>query len=67
MITSIGLGGMSDSSFDKRYTTDCVTRLLNRDYEPNGKGGLFIIQDCEQDLREVEIWYQMNWYLDTFV
>ena len=38
---------------------------MNREYEPNGKGGLFTIRGCEEDLTEVEIWYQLNWYLNT--
>lgn len=64
MIVNLGLGSMSDSRFDKRVVDDILTRFLNRDYEPNGKGGLFTVRHCRQDLRDVEIWYQMSWYLD---
>ena len=45
---------------------DVIKRFLDRDYEPNGKGGLFTIKNCRQDLRKVEIWYQLCWYLDSF-
>lgn len=65
MIVNLGLGSMHDFDFDKDYVERVVERFLNRDYEPNGKGGLFIIRDCGRDLRNVEIWYQLCWYLDS--
>lgn len=65
MISSLGLSSMEDSIFDMKTVKEVVMKFLNRDYEPNGKGGLFTIRDCEDDLRSVEIWVQMLWYLDT--
>lgn len=65
MINNLGLGSMYDSNFDKRYAIDTIQRFLNRDYEPNGKGGLFTIKKCDEDLRNVEIWHQLCWYLDS--
>lgn len=65
MIVSLGLGSMTDDRFDKGYVADAVERFLNREYAPNGKGGLFTIRNCTRDLRTIEIWYQMCWYLDT--
>ena len=53
--------------FDKQYVTKVIGRFLNREYEPNGKGGLFIINNCNDDLRDVEIWYQLCWYLDSII
>ena len=38
---------------------------LNRDYGRDGKGGLFTIEHCRYDMRDIEIWYQANWYLDN--
>lgn len=67
MVTSLGLGSMMDDRFDKRYVEDVVVKFLNREYEPNGKGGLFTIKNCDQDLRDVEIWVQLLWYLDTMM
>lgn len=64
MITSMGLGGMSDSRFHKRAAQQAVTRLLERNYERDGTGGLFTVPSCSKDLRSVEIWYQMMFYLD---
>ena len=65
MISSLGLGSMEDSIFDVDETRRIIVKFLNHEYEPNGKGGLFTIRDCEDDLRNVEIWNQMLWYLDT--
>lgn len=67
MIVNLGLGFMTDSRFDEKFVDDVIFRFLNREYEPNGKGGLFTVRNCKYDLRTVEIWYQMCWYLDTFV
>jgi len=67
MITNLGLGSMSDDIFDEDEVDYIVERFLNREYEPDGKGGLFTIKRCKYDLREIEIWYQLCWYLDNFV
>lgn len=64
MIVSLGLGSMSDDRFDGEYVESVVNTFLDRKYEPNGKGGLFTIDDSEDDLRDVEIWFQLLWYLD---
>lgn len=65
MITNLGLGSMYDARFDRRRTEEIVTRFLKRNYEPNGEGGLFTIKRCPYDLRDVEIWRQLCWYLDS--
>lgn len=65
MINNLGLGGMMDSKFDRLYVDEVVERFLNRDYEPDGRGGLFRVRHCAYDLRNVEIWYQLCWYLDS--
>lgn len=67
MIVSLGLGPMLDSEFDRQYVDDTVERFLNRDYAPNGEGGLFTINHCRRNLRNAEIWDQMNWYLNDIL
>ena len=37
--------------------------LINREYDRNGKGGLFPLRRASRDQRKVEIWYQMSTYL----
>jgi hypothetical protein len=65
MIISLGLNSMDDSKFDIQYVEEVIQCFLNREYEYNGKGGLFTIPDCQQDMRKAEIWYQAMWYLDS--
>ena len=67
MIKTLGLFSMTDDQFDIDYVSEVIDRFLNRDYAPNGEGGLFKINNCKYELREVEIWYQLCWYLDRFV
>ena len=67
MIVNLGLGSMSDARYDRLLVDNAINRLLEREYEPNGKGGLFTVRRCDDDLRSVEIWCQMCYYLDTFV
>ena len=65
MIRNLGLGSMMDHLYDDVYVDGVIDRFLRRDYAPDGRGGLFTIENCDFDLRGIEIWYQMNWYLDT--
>lgn len=65
MIHNLGLSSMTDSKFDKANVDYIITRFLNREYEPNGKGGLFTVRHYERDMRTVEIWCQLSWYLDS--
>ena len=65
MITNLGLGTLYDSKFDEDYAIRVINRFLNRDYEPNGKGGLFYIRNCDIDLRDVEIYHQMCLYINS--
>lgn len=66
MMHSLGLDIMDDDNYDEAYATFIIDRFLERNYDPDGKGGLFTIPGCGQDLRDVEIWHQMCWYLDKY-
>ena len=67
MLRNLGLGSMSDKYFDRKRATNNIMIFLNRDYEPDGTGGLFKIENCKYDLRDIEIWTQLNWYLNTII
>ena len=67
MIHNLGLSSMRDSSFNRDFVDDVIARFLNREYEPNGRGGLFTVRHCSHDLRTVEIWCQLSWYLDSIM
>lgn len=65
MIKSLGLFTMTDDRFSEPLVKDIVTKFLHRQYAPTGQGSLFTIPLCDKDLREVEIWIQLNWYLNS--
>ena len=67
MIACLHLNGMSNDHYDHVYVDECLQTFMKRTYAPDGDGGLFRIPGIDADLREVEIWYQLLWYLDTIV
>lgn len=67
MIINLGLGSMFDKKYDPDYIDEVIEIFLYRDYEPDGTGGLFTIKDYDRDLRDVEIWTQLSWYLGTII
>ena len=66
MMDNLGLRSMDDKNFDPIYVDKVINRMMYRTYEKNGKGGLFMV-DCDQDMRTVEIWYQLCWYLNNII
>lgn len=66
MIENLGLISMKNSKFDKKKADWIIDRFLNKEYEKDGKGGLFIVHS-DKDMRIADIWYQMLWYLDEYM
>lgn len=67
MLINLGLGSMLDDRYDKAYVDEAIDRFLNHEYEPDGTGGLFTVKNCEYDLRNVEISFQLFRYLNTLI
>lgn len=65
MIYSLGLDVFDDNHFDILEVKNITDIFLDRNYKPNGKGGLFTVPNCNKDLRNIEIWYQMMHYLNS--
>lgn len=65
MITNLGLGSMSDDNFNEWLVHDVIARFLDRDYEPDGRGGLFRVRGWHRDMRTTEIWHQLLAYMNT--
>lgn len=65
MISSLGLSSMNDCNFNEWLVNDVITRFLNREYDRNGKGGLFTIRRWDRDARDAEIWHQLLAYLNA--
>lgn len=66
MMKNLGLDYMSDRKFNRDIAEEKISIFLDRKYKRNGEGGLFVVNG-RRDLRKVEIWYQMCWYLDTIM
>jgi hypothetical protein len=67
MITTMGLSTMHDSNYNEWLVNDVVTRFLNREYEPDGRGGLFRVRNWDRDMRTAEIWHQLMAYINSMV
>ena len=62
MMTSLGLAGMTDRRYDQNEVDDVLEIFLRREYASNGEGGLFTVNDPDEDMRDVEIWTQAMWW-----
>lgn len=65
MLNSLGLYPYNDVMYDAYEVDTILIRFLNKEYSSDGKGGLFRIDNCQYDLRTMEIWYQCQLYLNT--
>lgn len=66
MVESLGLIEMDDVSYEEVTVNYIIDNFINHDYKPNGKGGLFTLEDPPHDMRDAEIWNQMCWYLSAY-
>lgn len=66
MLANLGLASMHDAKFDIYHVDRTLERLLEREYERNGEGGLFTVNNG-RDMRATEIWYQMNYYFSEVI
>ena len=64
MVSSLGLGTADDRHFDVGAVIFTLNRFMNREYEPNGRGGLFTVDNPDCDMRDIEIWWQATRYLN---
>lgn len=63
MLSNLRLLYMTNENYNDALVTDILNRFLDRRYAKNGDGGLFVLKDFSGDMRKVEIWYQLMWYL----
>ena len=66
MLTNLGISYMTDEKYDRDIVNEKVYNFMEKRYDPDGKGGLFYIKGCKEDLRDVEIWTQLCWYLEDY-
>lgn len=63
MVGNLGL----DGNYNPNLVDENVTRFLNRNYSCDGRGGLFTVKHPHRDMRSVELWWQMCWYINTIL
>lgn len=64
MLRNLGLESFYDENYHDEAVIFILEKFMSRDYNSDGSdGGLFILQNPREDLRETEIWYQAMWYL----
>lgn len=64
MIDSMHLSDQN-YNFNEDTIRSRVNSMLSRNYNSNGDGGLFTVNNPPYDMRKAELWYQMNWYFNT--
>ena len=67
MVDSLGLIGQTNSRIRPERVQEVLADFLDRNYDPDGHGGLFTLRHSNVDLRDVEIWCQMMWYLNDLI
>lgn len=66
MVVSLGLAAMDDQRFNEELAESVIERFSRRDYQPNGAGGLFTLSRPTEDMRTLDIWYQlMGWLAEN--
>lgn len=70
MISNLALDGIDDTEFwsdPESYEEEILDRaddVINVNYDRDGLGGLFLLREgvAPQDMRDTELWYQMQYY-----
>lgn len=66
IVDNLGLLGYTDETMDPISREDVrglLKNVVSRSYKKNGSGGLFPLLRPLGDQREVELWYQMDYWL----
>lgn len=62
----LNLKKFSDENFDENCIfelEELINRVVSRHYNRHGEGGLFPVMETKKDLRRVELWYQMHFWI----
>lgn len=70
MVSNLVLDGIDDTEFwsdPESYEAEILDRVddvINVNYDRDGLGGLFLLREgvAPQDMRDTELWYQMQYY-----
>ena len=63
MLKNLNILQYDDSKFDENAIRVKINDFLQRRYSENGFGGLFYVPNSEKDMRSMNIWDQMCYYI----
>jgi hypothetical protein len=66
LMGNIGISEFDDSRYEaglEEHVQDVLEMVIQRYYEPDGRGGFFPLKRPREDQREVELWYQLSEYV----
>lgn len=64
MLENLGIGHMYDRILDEKIVLYAIKIWMNRSFKSDGKGSIFPLKHTSRDQRELEIWTQMQEYLN---
>lgn len=64
MLSNLGLEHITDDNYDPDYIAEVIERWLNREFEYDGSGSLFRLDNPPEDIRNVETWMAMSWFIN---
>lgn len=66
MLESMGLMDYDDDSYNPIRVDAILKNFYEKTYSPDGRGGLFTVPG-RNDMRRMEIWYQLCAYLNSII
>ena len=64
MMANLGLDQLDNTRYNEAKAKRILYILNARAYGTDGYGGPFYIKNFDGDMREIELWYQLNYWLD---
>lgn len=64
MMKNLGLDEFDDLNYDEVKVDFIISRMLKRQYRPDGLGNLFYLPNASEDVRTMEIWKQAMQYVN---
>lgn len=64
MIKNLGLLKFDDERFNRKSVNEILDIWLERRFKKDGSGSIFLTRKNDIDMRGVQMWYQMQYFLD---
>ena len=65
-IDNMGMSQATDSNWNfswSKFVDKRIRDIMAHNYKENGEGGMFVIENRDEDMREVDIWRQLMWFI----